>query len=151
MVNVRMSWTALIVFAILSCQSTINRPKPIYCGYELTQHEYDLLRSRASLQKSPYDADSGWSIYNQFNDSIRANMPDSVEFEIFLSLLNKDEVSIDIYVPNNKEYFKNIGCTIMNTNFKIRVPEQRYMCLYTYTHPDGSGDIPLAIAIKRKR
>ena len=78
-------------------------------------------------------------------------MPDSVDFEIFLALLNKDEVGIDIYVPRNKEYFEKIGCAIMNTKYSDEMPEQRYMCLYSYTNPDGSGDSPLEVAIKRKK
>ena len=123
----------------------------MYCGYELTRQEYEHLRTKVELQKSAYEADSLGHIYDQLNDSIRSAMPDSVEFEIFLSLLNNDEVGIDIYVPRNKEFFEKISCAIMNSNYKDKMPEQRYMCLYTYTKPDGSGEIPFEVAIKRKR
>ena len=123
----------------------------MYCGYELTGQEYKHLRTKVELQKSAYDADSLWNIYDQLNDSIRAIMPDSVIFEIFLSLLNNDEVGIDIYVPRNKEFFEKIGCAIMNSNYKKGMPDQRYMCLYTYTNSDGSGDIPFEVAIKRRK
>jgi len=78
-------------------------------------------------------------------------MPDSVEFEIFLSLLNNKEVGIDIYVPRNKEFFEKISCAIMNSHYTDKMPQQRYMCLYTYTKADGSGDSPLEVAIKRKK
>jgi hypothetical protein len=77
----------------------------MYCGYELAVQEYEHLRTKVELQKSAYEADSLWNIYGQLNDSIRAVMPDSVVFEIFLSLLNNDEVGIDIFVPRNKEFF----------------------------------------------
>jgi hypothetical protein len=39
----------------------------------------------------------------------------------------------------------------MNSNYSGKMPEQRYMCLYTYTNADGSGDIPFEVAIKRKK
>lgn len=103
------------------------------------------------MQKSAYEADSLWHIYDQLNDSIRSTMPDTVEFEIFLSLLNNEEVGIDVIVPNDKAYFEKIGCAVMNCKYKGKMPEQRYMCLYTYTNPDGSGHTPLAIAVKRKK
>lgn len=45
-------------------------------------------------------------------------MPDSVVFEVFLSLLNEDEVGIDIFVPRNIEFFEKIGCAIMNAHVK---------------------------------
>jgi hypothetical protein len=78
-------------------------------------------------------------------------MPDSVEFEIFLSLLNDKEVGIDIFVPRDKKFFEKIGCAIMNAKYSGKMPEQRYMRLFTYTNPDGSGDLPFEIAIKRKK
>jgi hypothetical protein len=139
----------LLVVMITSCQSKTPGDKRIYCGYQLTKQEYESLRAKADLQKSAYDADTLGHIYDQLNDSIRAVMPDSVVFEVFLSLLNKDEVGIDIYVPGKKEFFEKIGCAIMNSNYKGKIPEQRYMCLYTYTNPDGSGAMPLEVAIKR--
>lgn len=139
-----------VVLILASCNSAMPNNKPIYCGYELTVKEYNKLRTKVESQKSAYTADSIWNIYDQLNDSIRSAMPDSVEFEIFLSLLNIDEVGIDIIVPNNKEFFEIIGCAIMSPNYKGRMPVQRYMCLYTYTSADGSGDSPLGVAIKRK-
>jgi len=123
----------------------------MYCGYELTKQEYEYLSTKVELQKSAYEADSVGDIYDQLNDSIRSAMPDSVVFEIFLTLLNNNEVCLDIFVPRNKEFFEKIGCAIMKLNYSDRMPEQRYMRLYTYTNPDGSGDVPFEVAIKRKK
>lgn len=141
----------LTVLLTVSCSSITLNNEHKYCGYELTTQEYQQLRAKADLQKSAYEADTLWHIYDQLNETIRAAMPDSVEFEVFLSLLNSDEVGIDIYVPRNKDYFEKIGCAIMNSSFTDKMPKQRYMCLYTYTNADGSGDSPLEVAIKRQK
>jgi len=138
-----------LICLLISCSSIPTNNKLTYCGYELTELEYSKLRAKAESQKLVYEADSIWHLYDQLNDSIRSVMPDSVDFEIFLSLLNKNEIGIDIYVPSNKEYFEKIGCKIMKGTYKGKMPEQRYMFLYTYTNADGSGDIPLETAIKR--
>ncbi len=143
--------SGILLSLIISCNSTTNSRKQIYCGYELSEPEYAELRTKVESPESPYDADTLWHIYDQLNNSIRSNMPDSVEFEIFLSLLNNDEVGLDIYVPPNSKFFEKIGCAIMNSNYTGRMPEQRYMFLYTYTNDDGSGEIPLEVAIKRKK
>jgi hypothetical protein len=150
MIKTQISLLLLLVLQIISCTS-LTPNKPIYCGYELSVAEFERLQSKAKLQTSAYTADSLNHIYSQLNDSIRAAMPPSVEFEVFMILLNKDEVALDVYFPPKKEYFEKIGCVIMNSKFSDIMPEQRYMCLYTYTNPDGSGDIPFEIAIKRKR
>jgi hypothetical protein len=149
MKKTKMVFFGLLACIIVSCGS-ISPSNTMYCGYELTEREYANFRNKVELQGSAYEADSLWQIYDQINDSIRTAMPDTVEFEIFLSLLNEDEVGIDIFVPRNKEFIEKIGCTIMNANYSGKMPVQRYMCLYTYTNPDGSGDIPLEVAIKRK-
>src|SRR5688572_15310433 len=141
----------LLISLIISCNSITPSNKPMYCGYELTKQEYEYLSTKVELQKSAYEADSVGDIYDQLNDSIRSAMPDSVVFEIFLTLLNNNEVCLDIFVPRNKEFFEKIGCAIMKLNYSDRMPEQRYMRLYTYTNPDGSGDVPFEVAIKRKK
>ena len=140
--------SVVIIFFFASCVSDTPAGKQVHCGYQLTGQEYIDLRAKADLQESAYDADTIGHIYDQLNDSIRAVMPDTVTFEVFLSLLNRNEVGIDIYVPKNKEFFERIGCAIMNAHYK-KMPEQRYMCLYSYTNPDGSGDIPFEVAIRR--
>jgi hypothetical protein len=138
-----------IVILFISCSSITSYKEINSCGYKLTTQEFQQLRSKAVLQKSPYEVDSLWNIYDQLNHTIRAAMPDTIEFEVFLTLLNKDEVGIDVYVPRNKDFFKIIGCAIMDSTFTDKMPNQRYMFLYSYTNPDGSGDIPLEVAIKR--
>lgn len=122
-----------------------------YYGYELSEKEYTEFRNKVELQKSAYEADTLWHIYDQLNDSIRSIMPDSIEFEVFLSILNNNEVGIDVFVPKNKEFFKKIGNAVMNSNYKEKMPKQRYLCIYTYTNTDGSEDIPLELAIKRNK
>jgi hypothetical protein len=102
--QLKINLLGLLISIVTSC-SSITTNNQIYCGYELTGQEYTQLRNKAELQKSAYEADSLWHIYDQLNDSIRSAMPDSVEFEIFLSLLNSTEVGVDIIVPNNKEFF----------------------------------------------
>ena len=141
----------LSLLLFISCGLASQNKEMTFCGYRLTTQEYQQLRTKCDLQKSAYKADTLWHIYDQLNDSIRAAMPDTIEFEVFLSLLNKQEVCIDVYVPRNKDFFDKIGCAIMNSNFTGKMPKQRYMCLYSYTNPDGSGDSPLEVAIKRQK
>jgi HKD family nuclease len=140
----------VLLFAIISCNIVPENENLLYCGYQMTDHEYQLLRNKSQSQKSSYDIDSSGKIYDQINDSLRSAMPDTMEFEIFLSFLNKDEVGVDVIVPANKNNYERIGCVIMNSNFTDKMPSQRYLCIYTYTNPDGNGDSPLEIAIKRK-
>jgi len=116
------SLLGLLVSLIVSCTSIAPDNKPLYCGYELTRQEYEHLRTKAASQKSAYEADCLWHIYDQLNDSIRSTMPDSVEFEIFLSLLNNDEVGIDIYVPRNKEFFEKINKITNQKSIFIPIP-----------------------------
>ena len=121
------------------------------CGYELTNRESQHLELEIDPKKSAYTADTIDHFYSQINDSIRSAMPTSVEFEIFLSLLNQNEIVVDVYVEKNEQYFEKIGCAFMNSKFSVKMPSQRYLRLYTYTNPDGSGDIPFAFAIKRQK
>jgi hypothetical protein len=139
----------IIIGLFWSCTPGLPNGRKLYCGYELLPNEYDRLKSRIELQESAYEADSLYNIYDRVNTSVRAAMPDSVEFEVFLSLLNEDEVGIDVIVPGNKSYFEKIGCAVMNSGYKGKMPEQRFLCIYTYTNPDGSGDSPLEIALRR--
>jgi hypothetical protein len=140
----------ILMVLLLSCKSAGTDNK-LYCGYELTVREYDQLRSRVELQNAPYEADSLWDLYGTLNDSIRSVMPDSVEFEIFLSLLNANEIGLDVFTPDKKEFFEKIGCAVMNLNYTDKMPGQRYLFLYTYSKEDGSGEMPLRVAIKRKK
>ena len=132
----------------ISCNNVPEKNKLTYCGHKMSDQEYQQLKSKIELQKSPYTADVD-HFYDQINDSVRSVMPDTVEFEIFLSLLNNNEVGIDIIVPRKEEYFQKISCAIMNSNFSAKMPKQKYVCLYRYTNPDGSGDSPLEIALKK--
>lgn len=149
--HTRYSLLALFASLVLSCGSISPKQKLTCCGYELSGQEYQQLRIKAGQQGSPYTADTLWNIYDQLNDTIRAAMPDTLEFEVFLTLLNDDEVGVDIIVPYNKDYFETIGCAVMNASYSDKMPKQRYMCLYYYTNPDGSGDSPLVVAIKRQK
>ena len=149
--NSKIYFTGLYILLTISCSSTTQNKELSSCGYELTTQEYQQLMSKVELQKSAYKGDTLWHIYDHLNDTIRAAMPDTVEFEIFLSLLNNDEVGIDVFVPRNKDFFEKIGCAIMNSKFIDKMPKQRYMCLYSYTNADGSGDSPLEVAIKRRK
>lgn len=151
MSKVKISLLGLLVFLIGSCSSTSDSNSMKYCGYELTGQAYAQLRNKAEVQNSAYEADSLWHIYDQLNDSIRSVMPDSIDFEVFLSLLNDNEVGIDVIVPRNREFLKKISCVVMNGSYTGKMPEQRYLCLYTYTNDDGSGDSPLEMAVKRKK
>jgi hypothetical protein len=141
----------LLAFVIESCNSLSLPGRKNHCGYEMNLSEYNSLMEKMERQDDPYGADTSGNIYDQLNDSIRAAMPDSVEFEIFLVLLNDKEVAVQVIVPPNPAYYDKIGCAVMNTQFPAPMPEQRHLTVYTYTNPDGSGDSPLAFAIKRKR
>ena len=140
----------LCTITVVSCETIKPGTAKLNCGYPLTKQEYNDLRIKCQEQlSSVYEADSLWSIYDQMNDSIRLAMPDTIEFEVFLSLLNDAEVGIDVFVPKNQSYFEKIACTVMNKNYKGKMPDQRFLCVYSYTNDDGSGDSPLEFSIKR--
>ena len=141
----------LAIFLIGSCNSNIASMKMKCCGYELTDNECLRLDLEIDPKNSAYAADTLDHFYSQINDSIRSTMPASVEFEIFLSLLNQNEIVVDVYVEKNEHYFEKIGCSFMNSKFSDKMPSQRVLRLYTYTNPDGSGNIPFAFAIKRQK
>lgn len=139
--------TALILLLYFALDG--NGKEAMYCGYKMTKLEYRWLRTKANIQEFPYRADSLYNIYDKLNDAIREAMPDSVEFEVFLSYLHKDEVAVDVFVPDVKSYFETISCVIMNSEFGEHMPRRRYMCLYVYTDKDGSDISPVKAAIKR--
>ncbi len=139
----------LPIILIISCSQTEPKNKVKYCGIELSENEYNNLQYRINMQDAVYQADTIWNIYDQINDSIRTHMPDTLDFEIFMSLLTKDEVAIDVLIPDNEKYFDIIGCTLMNSEFKGKMPRQLYLCVYSYSKPDGSGFSPLEYAIRK--
>ena len=136
----------------LSC-TTPNGNEPIekFCGYEMTINEVNEITEWSEKNPDVYNIKNGVEIYSEINDSIRNNMPDTLEFEIFLSKLTKEEVCIDVYVAPNEKYFENVSCTLMNTQFSKMVPIQRKIRIYSYTNPDGSGDSLLEVAIKSNK
>jgi hypothetical protein len=140
----------LFVFFIACNNSIQPESNKMYCGYELSVQEYTILINKIKLQPSAYESDSLWHIYDQVNDSIRSAMPDTVEFEIFLSLLNNNEVAIDVFAPKNNDYFERICCAFMNGKYTGKIPEQRYLSLYSYSN-DPSGSSPLELAIKKNK
>lgn len=137
-----------LIFA--SCGSPNPKIETNFCGIKMTSNEYSEFRNKADRQESPYEFDSDGQIYRQLNDSIRAAMPDTLEFEIFLSYLDKEKVGVDVYCPKNEKYFETISCAVMNSNFPKQMPRQRFLCIYSYTNDDGSGELPLELAVRRK-
>jgi hypothetical protein len=91
---------------------------------------------------------NGSAIYEEINDSIRNNMPDTTVFELFLIKLTDDEVGIDAYVPNNEQFMEDVACIFMNTTFSGMIPKNRKIRIYSYSNPDGSGDSPFEVGIK---
>ena len=133
----------------LSC-SLLNSPEPIekYCGYEMSYAEINEVSEWSSKHPGVYDLKNGSEIYSEINDTIRDNMPDTLLFELFLTKLTKSEVCIDAYVPKDKNYIEGVACIFMKSKFSKLLPAQRKIRIFSYTNPDGSGDIPFEIAIK---
>jgi hypothetical protein len=146
--TIMMNFIALI---FLSCTSqNVNEPIQKFCGYEMTINEVNEITEWSKNNPDVYDVKNGDEIYSEINDSLRNNMPDDLEFEIFLTKLTKNEVCIDVYITRNEKYFEDVSCTLINTHFSKLVPEQRKIRIYSYTNPDGSGDSPFEVAIKSK-
>ncbi|HCS19289.1 MAG TPA: hypothetical protein DIW47_01795 [Bacteroidetes bacterium] len=124
--------------------SRLEIGKPV-CGHNLSGNEYEDFRKRADESGNVYDTDTLWNIYDQLNDSIRNVLPDNIEVEIFLSLLNDKEVGIDVIMPENDAYFQKIRCVVMNANFKGKMPSRRYLCIFSFENIDK----PLQVAVKR--
>ncbi len=136
----------------ISCAfSNGNEPIEKFCGYEMTINEVNEITEWSAKNPDVYNVKNGSEIYSEINDSIRNNMPDNLEFEIFLIQLSKKEVCIDVFVAKNEKYFEKVSCTLMNTEFSEIVPSQRKIRIYSYTNSDGSGDSPFEIAIKSNK
>ena len=77
-------------------------------------HPNEVLEISAWYAKNPnsYDLKNGTEIYSEINDSIRNNMPDTAVYELFLMKLTDDEVVIDAYVPNNKQFIEGLQLNI---------------------------------------
>lgn len=127
-------------------QSTFNKG---CCGIVMAENEYNELKQKITLQPHPYEADTLWSLYDQINDSIRAAIPDSLEFEVFLVLLNTEEIGIVVAGPSGSDLGEKSRCILMNAKFSGDMPPQRYLLFNKYTDPDGSGEDSIEIAIKR--
>lgn len=128
--------------------SNDQRATDKYCGYEMTLDEVNEISIWSSKVPAAYDVENGSEIFSEINDSIRNNMPDTTDFELFLIKLTEDEVGIDAYVPNNKQLMEELACVFMNTEFSRLVPKNRKIRIYSYTNPDGSGDSPFEAGIK---
>ncbi len=144
----KLSFPLFFAFLISSCLNNSPAHNITLCGYELSEQEYARLQMKIEKQQSAYHADTLGNIYAQLNDTIRSAMPDSVEFEVFLTLLNSNEVGVDVFVPRNKAFFNRIACAVMSSQFSTHMPKQRYLCVYSY--PDNEEEeFPLELAIKR--
>ena len=142
----------LIGLIFLSCTNPNgNRPIEKFCGFEMTNNEVIEITEWSEKNPNAYNIKNGDEIYSELNDSIRNNMPETLEFEIFLSKLTKEEVCLDVYVAPNEKYFEYISCTLMNTHFSKIIPSQKKIRIYSYTNPDGSGDSPFEVAIKSNK
>ena len=119
------------------------------CGVEM--NEIDILNYNT---KSKYNEDAyngkAYELYEIINDSIREKLPDTLSFEIFLSYSNKDEIAISIHCPKNEEFMNKITCSYFNSKFNSEIPIKKYLVLYSYTNPDGSGDSNLEYSLKNK-
>ena len=131
-----------------SCVSQMKTES--YCGYVMSLAELAEIRERVKKDSDSYHADTLWHLYDQINDSVRAAVSDTIEFEVFMTLLTKTEIGIDIYFPRSDDFAQKVCCAVMNAHYKGKMPEQRYAMLWAYTNPDGSGYMPFVIAIKRK-
>lgn len=143
----------LFVIGIIhvSCATSNNQnAAEKYCGYEMTLEEVNEISSWSAQTPNAYDVKNGSEIYSEINDSIRSNMPDTTVFELFLIKLTDDEVGIDAYVPNNKQFIEDISCTFMKSEFSNLIPKNRKLRIYTYINPNGSGDLPFEVGVKNK-
>lgn len=114
----------------------------------MTFEEVNEISNWSSRNPNAYEVKNGSEIYEEINDSIRNNMPDTTDFELFLIKLTEDEVGIDAYVPNNKQFIEDVACIFMNSKFSGLIPKNRKIRIYSYTNSDGSGDSPFEAGIK---
>lgn len=117
----------------------------------MSSSELANIRARTAQDTDTYDKDSLWNLYYQINDSVRAAVSGSIEFEVFMTLLTETEIGIEIYFPRSVGFVEKVSCAIMNVHYKGKMPQQRYAMFYAYTNPDGSGDMSFVIAIKREK
>lgn len=150
MKNVQLLLTISILY--ISCSPFSNwRAPEKYCGYEMTYDELIEISTWFEHNPNAYEIEHGSDIYGEINDSIRFNMPDTVDYELFLIKLTDNEVAIDAYAPNNEQFIADLACAFMRSSFSSLVPEVRKIRIYTYAGPDGSGDSPFAVGIKNTR
>lgn len=135
-----------IIFSSCFAQSTFKNGS---CGIVMTKIECNVLKNKISKQPQPYEADTLWSLYDQINDSIRAAIPDSLEIEVFLVLLNTEEIGISVLGPPAASVFETSSCILMNAKFTGNMPQKRYLLFNTYNEQDGSVEDSLEFAIKR--
>jgi hypothetical protein len=140
--------SSLIGLFLLSFTISKSQPVEKFCGYEMTINEINAITIWSEKNPNVYDVKNGSEIYSEINDSIRNRMPDTVEFEIFLSKLTKTEVCIDVFLPANEKFFETTACTMMNASFSKIVPAQKRIRIFSYTNPDGSGESRFETAIK---
>lgn len=140
--------SSLIGLFFLSFTICNSQPVEKFCGFEMSINEINAITNWSEKNPNVYDAKNGSEIYSEINDSIRNNIPDTLEFEIFLSKLTKTEVCIDVFLPSNEKFFEKAACTMMNASFSKIVPSQKKIRIYYYTNPDGSGDVHFETAIK---
>ncbi len=147
--NILLILCSSLLLLTSGCQSNVLSEN--YCGYVLTDWEVINLTKRFEKQTNPYEWDEHM-LYDQLNDSIRATIPDTFIFEIFLGYISEKEICMILYGPKNKTLMETASCIIMNGQFGDVMPEQRYMFFYSY--PESSTkeeDLLFEVVVKRKK
>ena len=135
---------------LLSCATSAKQSAgKKYCGYEMTIEEINEISTWSAQTPNAYNIKNGSEVYSEINDSLRNHMTDTAVFELFLIKLTDNEVGIDAYVPNNKQFVEDLACTFMETTFSNMIPKLRKIRIYTYTNPDGSGESLFEVGIKK--
>jgi len=134
---------------VLSCQSSNKSDNQNICGIEMNDNDILNYNNKSKNVESVYEG-NGMKLYDIVNDSIRKDFPDSLTFEIFRSFSNEEEIAISVHGPKNKDFMQQVRCAYFNSKYNSEIPEKKYLIIYSYTNPDGSGDSNFEYGLKNK-
>lgn len=133
-----------------ACQQPIvsNQSK---CGDSMNQQEMDLYIQLQKKQGSDPYREGNMKVYDELNNIIRKETPDSVEFEVFLDFANEEIAGVSVFTPNYQWLADTIVCSFVNASYSSMIPSKVYMTYYYYknNNPSLSPDFQFGIKVSK--
>lgn len=143
----------LILLTLGACQSnssTTEQVDKVWCGYEMTEKDYEIVAYKGGNQPNAYYADKE-NVFSQIEKKLKSIETQDTTVKIFMTYYSQDEIAITVTAKKNETYFNKLGCCLMKMSFE-HLPQQVYFTVYDNAGTQIEGhqqDFLLVNAIKK--